>query len=291
MQLSIVIPAHNEDENIAAALEGLLRLNLGISREIIAVDDGSTDRTGQVLQGFADKVRVIRHAVNRGYGAALKTGIRAAEGEYVLTFDGDGQFDPAGIPAFWRRAQEGGFGLVAGQRSLVSDGSPLSRLPFKVALKLLVFLLFGRWLKDLNCGYRIFRRAAIAKYLHLCSDLYSFSTTSTLVFLNRGYSVAFLPVAVRKRGANRSSVMNPGGIFNVLQLMLRTAMLFNPLRLFLPIGILSVAFGVVWGVRFIALGRGLSVLGLLFILFGVLTVFFGLIADQIAEMRKERFEG
>jgi glycosyltransferase involved in cell wall biosynthesis len=280
-QISVVMAAYNEEVAIGDVLQALqTHFN---EQEIIVVDDGSTDRTAEIAESAG--VKVIRHPYNKGYGAALKTGIRAASGDVILTMDADGQHDANDLLELLSYMDR--FDMVVGQR-VQRLHSRLWRMPGKWFLTLLAEYLTGQKIPDLNSGMRAFRREVILKYLHLCPDRFSFSTTNTLTFLNRGYNVKYVPIHVNVREGESTVSMATG--FDAILLVLRVITLFEPLRLFIPVSLMLFTFGILWGLPYLWQSRGISVGALLFILTGVQIFFFGLLTDQISQLRKERFE-
>jgi hypothetical protein len=135
---------------------------------------------------------------------------------------------------------------------------------------------------------RLFRREIILKYLHLCSDRFSFSTTSTLIFFNRGYQVAYVPIEIYPR-RGQSTVRVSTGLETII-LILRIMTLFEPLRIFVPLSLIFGGLGILWSIPYAIQQRGVSVGALLLIVAGLLTFMLGLLSDQIAALRKERFE-
>ena len=202
--VTVIIPAYNEARAIHAVVTDLVEADLPFVAEIIIIDDGSTDETGRLAQ--AAGARLIRHRQNRGYGAALKSGIRAAQTEFVLTYDADGQHRPDQLTTLWA-AHEAADMVVGARQALLH--SPLWRMPGKWLLNLLANYLMRRRIPDLNSGLRLLRREVINRYLHLCPNGFSFSTTSTLALLNRGYDVVFTPITVAPR--SRSQYRQPAG--------------------------------------------------------------------------------
>ena len=281
--LTIVIPALNEAASIGAVLERLNELRAALPARVIVVDDGSDDGTGDIAR--AAGAEVISHRRNKGYGAALKSGIRAADTEFVLTLDADGQYQTSEILKLWKLAGE--YDLVSGHRTQLLH-SPLWRMPGKWLLGWMANYLTRQKIPDLNSGLRLFRTNVIKKYLHICPMGYSFSTTSMMALLSRGYNVGFVPVEVRKR-EGRGSVRVTTGLETII-LIMRVATLFNPLRLFVPMSILSFLFGIGWGVHYILQNRGLSTGALLAFFTAVLLFSLGLICDQISQLRLERLE-
>jgi glycosyltransferase involved in cell wall biosynthesis len=286
LRVSIVIPAHNEEGAIG---DVLARLRAELPRgvvEIIVVDDGSTDSTGEIAARAG--ARVLRHPHNRGYGAALKTGIRAATGDYVLTMDADGQHRLEDVRSLCEAAAgEHAADCFIGHRTALVH-SPLWRMPGKWMLTRMARILTQRKIPDLNSGLRIVRREVLLKYIHLCPAGYSFSTTITMAMLSRGYAVEFLPIRVEPRVGK--SLVNVRAGFQTIMLVLRLATLFNPLRVFLPLSLFCIVAGVSWGVPYALNGHGITVAAMLLLLSGMLLFGLGLICDQVAQLRLERYE-
>lgn len=285
--LSVVIPAYNEDQNISLALEKLTSLCQTHHWEVIIVDDASSDDTVEQILKYTDgvRLRLVRHHYNLGYGAALKTGIRQAQAPYVATMDSDGQHDPYELLKLLPYLPEND--LVVGQRTQLIH-SKLWRMPGKWFLGWLASYLIRQPIPDLNSGMRLFKREIILKYLHLCSDRFSFSTTSTLVFFNRGYRVIYVPIEIYPRSGQSTVSVSTG--FETIILILRIMTLFEPLRIFIPLSIVLCVFGVLWSIPYAIHARGISVGALLLILTGLLIFMLGLLSDQISALRKEKFE-
>jgi glycosyltransferase involved in cell wall biosynthesis len=289
IDFSIIIPCYNEGGIIGYVIEELQSyLGEHLHRyEILIIDDGSTDSTPEELAGLKG-VRVIRHRANRGYGAAVKTGVRQAAGSFLATYDGDGQHYPEDLVKLLKKIKEEDWALVVGARTKTFH-SNLWRMPGKWVLGWLANYLTKTKIPDLNSGLRAFKRDIISRYLHLCSDRFSFSTTSTLVFLNRGYPMTFVPIEVKKRTGKSSVNLMTG--YDTVFLIIRTITLFNPLRIYMPTSITMIVVGTIYGLYlFFTVGLGLSVGALLIIFAGILLFFFGLLADQISELRKEKYE-
>lgn len=284
--ISIVIPAHNEERAIGRVLEALLgALPPGVV-EVIVVDDGSSDRTGEIAA--AAGARVLRQASNRGYGAALKAGIRAATGEYILTMDADGQHRLEDVAKVCDAvSSELPADCVIGHRTALVH-SPLWRMPGKWFLTRLARVLTQKEIRDLNSGLRIMRREVITRYMHLCPAGFSFSTTSTFALASRGYRIEFVPIRVERR-VGKSTVSVATG-FQTILLVLRLASLFNPLRVFLPLSFFFIIGGVLWTIPYLLDGQGITVAAMLSVLTGVTLFGLGLICDQVAQLRLERFE-
>jgi glycosyltransferase involved in cell wall biosynthesis len=285
-QVTVVIPAHNEEGAIGNVLSALFAARPAAVAEVIVIDDGSTDRTAEIAE--AAGVRVIRQPRNRGYGASLKTGIKASRTEFVLTMDADGQHRMEDVAKLCSTTtSDHPPDCVIGHRTRLVH-SPLWRMPGKWFLTRLARILTQREIRDLNCGLRVMRRDVILRYMHLCPSGFSFSTTSTIALASRGYHVEFVPIVVEPR-IGKSTVSVATG-FQTILLVLRLATLFNPLRVFLPLSLFFILAGIIWAIPYLLDGQGVTVAAMLAVLTGVTLFGLGLICDQVAQLRLERLE-
>jgi glycosyltransferase involved in cell wall biosynthesis len=281
--LSVIIPCFNEADSIGSVLSELsdeLKM-LNISSEIIAVDDCSTDKTLDVLDEHKTSVRIEHHSNNKGYGASLKTGIAVAQYEYILTMDGDGQHSVDKIADFLELVE--GCDMVIGARN--QQGSHHWRMPGKFMLRKICEILTGEKIPDINSGFRVFRRSVITQFLHMCSDQFSFSTSSTLALMCNRYDVRFEPIDVKARQSGRSAVSVATG-FSTYMLILRVIGTFNPLKIYMPPAIFLIVAGVALLIHGV-LHSNITDITLIFLIMGVILFCFGLLADQIALVRKE----
>ena len=278
--VSILIPAMNEEESIAAVVGGLCAR--AAWREVLVVDDGSADATAQRAAGAG--ARVIRHPYNKGNGAAVKTGIRQATGEFVLIVDGDGQHGAE--DACRIAARLGEYDLVVGARSPSTQATPTRRAG-NALLNWLATYLTGRPVPDLTSGLRGARTECLREFLHLLPNGFSTPTTTTLAFIRAGYNVAFEPIAARPRlGRSKLRVARDGAKFFLI--LLRVITIFSPLRIFVPLSALTCAVGVLYGVvNFAAAGR-IPNGAVLLILFAVMLFLVGLVSEQISSLRMEK---
>ncbi len=287
-EISVVLPVYNEALNIRrllAEVHGVME-DLGRTYEIIAVDDGSDDGTADLLAEI-DYVRTITSPYNKGNGASVKAGIRNAQGRLIILMDGDGQHDPKSIPELLEKSQN--YELVIGSRS---DGKAqaMHRRLANLFYNKLASYVSGHKVEDLTSGFRVAHRDKIARFIPLFPNGFSYPATSTLAFLRSGFSVAFVPVAMRKR-AGKSKISLPRDGIRFVLIVIKTIALFNPLRIFLPASALCVAFGV--GHAFFKIfvqGTRYTNLSILFVSTGVLIFFIGLVSEQIAMLRFERTE-
>ena len=233
--LTIIVPAYNEEHGIAGVVDWIrssLELS-GLTYEVLVVDDGSADRTAE-LAG-ASGARVIQHPGNRGYGEALKTGIRHAEHEWIAIIDADGSYPADQIPELARHLAEND--MVVGARTKAGAAIPLIRRPAKMFLTWLASYLTETPIPDLNSGLRIFRRSLALEFLHILPSGFSFTTTITMAALNNGYSVQYVPVDYLKRTGS-SKIRPIRDTLNFLMLILRMTLLFRPLKIFIPLSII-----------------------------------------------------
>jgi hypothetical protein len=281
MSLSVVIPAFNEDEKIGSVVDELHSVLGKRLNEVIVVDDGSEDTTAEVAHAHGATVyRLSKHV---GYGKAIKVGIQKAKSQYIVTVDGDGQHDPRDIPKLYK--VRGVADLVIGDRgSLASSG--MWRGMGKLLLWRLAEYLTGQRIRDLNSGMKLGKTKDLRALSRLCPNGMSFSDTLTLVYLSEGASLEFVPIVVRNRTAGKSTI-GLRTAFETAISIVNVVMLFGPTRIFLPISFFLVCVGILWATPIAISGRGLSVGGLLLILVGALTFFFGITAEQVSQLRKE----
>lgn len=279
-ELSVVIPAYNEQDGIGEVLREL-RASLaaqGISAEVLVVDDGSTDETAAAaVQAGA---RVLQHRSNRGYGAALKTGITAARHETVAITDADGTYPSRFIPEMLRELEHAD--MVVGARIGRSVRIPLVRRPAKWVLNRLANYVSGARIPDLNSGLRLFRRDIVMQYFAILPEQFSFTTTITLAMHCDKYAVRYLPIDYLKRTGKSKIVPWDAGSFGIL--ILRTAMLFKPLRVFLPVVLVcgSYAFTKMFLDLAVIGDRNISASAILMFLSALVVLMIGMIGDAIA---------
>lgn len=231
-----MVPAYNEEQGILGVLERLSALDVGVSKEILVVEDGSTDRTAEVLASALPRfpaVRVIRHPKNRGYGAALKTGFAAARHEVVVITDADGTYPEDRIPDLLACIDRGAE-MAVGARRGEDVNIPLVRRPAKAALRLLASYLAETPIPDLNSGLRAFRRELVLRYRAILPEGFSFTTTITLAALTNDHRVDYVNVNYAARSGS-SKIKPIRDTLRFTALIIRTVMYFNPLKVFYPL--------------------------------------------------------
>jgi glycosyltransferase involved in cell wall biosynthesis len=279
VNISIVIPAFNEADIIGQVVTALA--GTASWREIIVVDDGSTDDTGGIAE--AAGARVVRHPYNKGNGAAIKTAIRNAAGEYMLIVDGDGQHRPA--DALRIAGELGRFDLVVGARTM--GQASRARGAGNALLNRLASYLSGRAIPDLTSGLRGARLAILREFIHLLPNGFSTPTTTTLAFIKAGYNVTFVSIEAQRRvGQSKINLSRDGMGF--LLILLRVITIFSPLRIFLPISLTSFALGTAYAIFTIVTERHITNSSVLLITLAVVVFLVGLVSEQISALR---FEG
>jgi len=238
LELTVVVPCYNEEGAIEQSLAQLAQILRALPpHEVLVVDDGSTDRTAEILAAAAPRhpnVRVVRHAVNQGYGAALKTGIRRAKGGLIAIVDADGTYPYERLPDLLALAREAD--MVVGARTGEKvEYSAVRKIP-KVFLKSYMEWLAGQAIPDMNSGLRIFRKTSAERFFNILPNSFSFTTTITLAMLTKRYDVRWVPINYTAR-IGKSKISPVRDTLRFAQLILRTGMYFAPLRVLMPVAL------------------------------------------------------
>jgi glycosyltransferase involved in cell wall biosynthesis len=284
--LTVVVPAYNEEHALASFLPELLACCEKNAWRLIVVDDGSTDRTPAILERLAARpgCRVLRHKLNRGYGGAIKTGIRAVDTDYVITLDADGQHYLDDAERLFAELQRQEADMVVGSRRGQRSASRYRSLGKRV-LRLLAGFLLDLHVHDINSGMKAYDAGLARRYLGLCPDSMAFSDVITLVFVSQRHRVHEHPIRIRERVGGRSTISTRTALETLMEI-LNIVVLFNPLRIFLPISAVSLVLGFAWGLPIVLRGNGVSVGAMLAIVTGVIFFLLGLLAEQISMIRR-----
>lgn len=281
MFFSIVIPAKNEEQGLAKTLPNLRELYP--EAEIIVVNDGSTDRTAQICEEAG--VTVVSHPYSKGNGAAIKSGARAASGDYLVFMDGDGQHDPADIARLLDKMQEG-YDLVVGARSGLSAQASIARWSANAFYNRLASWMVNCKIDDLTSGFRCVNRKKFNSFLYLLPNGFSYPTTSTMAFFRAGYSVAFVPISVSRRlGKSHINVIRDGVRFFLIIFKIGT--LYSPLKVYFPTSVLVAGLGMV-NYIFGAISSGgfrFTNMSTLLILTGMIIFLIGLLSEQLTNLQ------
>ena len=279
--ISIVIPVYNEAGTLAALLGKVQALKLP-QAEVIVVDDGSTDASADIALNSG--ASVIRHPYNIGNGAAVKSGIRAARGKFIILMDGDGQHKPEDIPKLLLEASN--YHMVVGARA---KGSKLRfhRYAANLLYNLLASYVTKFKIQDLTSGFRVLTRREALRFIDLLPNTFSYPTTLTLAFLRSGFTVKYVPIQTLYRaGQSKISLLADGIRF--LLIISKIATLFSPFRVFLPVSLVFFLMGASNYLYTYITQRRFTNMSVFMFTTAVIVFMLGLISEQIALLRMER---
>ncbi len=279
--ISIVLPLHNEEAMIGEILTQLEAV--GRYDEIIAVDDGSTDNTAAEVARHP-AVRLLQHSYNIGNGGAIKTGLRHASGDIIVVMDGDGQHPVSEIPNLLQHIDR--YDMVVGARTQESEtniGRDIANWFFNLYASYVV----GAQVADLTSGFRAFRRDAVKPFIPILPNGFSSPTTLTIAFFRSGYTVKYQPFRAPAR-VGRSKIRPIRDGLRFLLTITRLAVMFVPLKVFMPISLAMMAVGGSYTVGKLAIRGAFSGFGSLIFTVGFLMLMLGLISEQIAMLRALR---
>ena len=288
-RISVIIPTFNEGEAIGNVIKQIKSVvnKLDKGHEIIVIDDGSTDNTAENARGVGAKV--IQHPYNIGNGAAVKTGIRHARGEILVTIDGDGQHDPNDILKLVNKI--GPYDMVVGSRNQESD-TAAHRDVANIVFNSLATYISGRKIEDLTSGFRAIKTHIARQFIYLLPNKFSYPTTITLSVVRAGYSLGYEPIKFAKRSGKSKSKIKPlrDGL-RFLMIILKIAVFYSPLKIFVPLSIFIFLLGVSYGLfRIFIFQASYGQTSALLISTAVLTFLVGLVSEQIAQLRFDRSE-
>ena len=284
MEVTVVIPAFNEASSIGAVVAETKRLYPEF--EIIVIDDGSPDETGAVAAQAG--AIVYSHPYNIGNGAAVKSGIRYANGEVIVFMDGDGQHDPANISKLLAHIPE--YDMVVGARSM-KDQASMGRLFGNKVFNWLASYVANFNVKDLTSGFRAVKAPIAKSFIFLLPNTYSYPTTITLGVLKSGQSIKYVSVPIQQRHSGKSGVRIFKDGVRFLMMISRICTLYSPMRIFLPVSAILFGLGCLnYLFTYVTQGRFTNMSALLFTT-SLLVFMMSLISEQICQMRFERRSG
>ena len=281
---SIVLPIFNEEQAIKDTVEQIQASlkNSGLNFEIIAVNDGSTDKSGEILQSLSG-LKVINHKINTGYGSALKTGIKNARGEWIVITDVDGTYPIEDISRL--AAETADFDMVVGARQGLVAKDPAARHLAKKLLNNFASFLAGQKITDINSGLRLFKKSIVLDYWNLFPDRFSFTSTLTMVCFTNGYQVKYLPINYYKR-VGQSSI-RPKNFVEFVRLVTKLALYFRPFKVFAWISLFIFALSLLIGFySALIIGKLADVITIVLVMTALQTFFFGVLAEIVIKTRK-----
>ena len=288
-KISIIVPAYNEGDVIFPFLQKLQQViqENNINAEILVINDGSSDNTANEV--LSTGALLIEHPYNIGYGAAIKTGYRQAQGTVFITIDADGQHNPRDIPRLLELIDR--YDMVVGNRTQDSE-TDLHRNIANAIYNRLATYVAGQKILDLTSGFRAIRANIARQFLYLLPNTFSSSATITLSMIRAGHSLTYIPIRVTRR-ANKSKskirLLEDGTRF--LMIILRIAIFFAPLKIFVPLSLITFLLGLGYGLfRIFVLRANYGSTSALLLSTSVLVFLVGLVSEQIAQLRLDRSE-
>ena len=284
--VSVVIPVYNEEESILELLQGLSQFleKNDIHHEVIVVNDGSKDRTAEIIRESGLRVELIEHGRNRGYGASLKTGIKSAQYDYVVTIDADGTYHYQDIKMLLEEAVEND--MVVAARTGHHVSIPVIRRPAKWAITKLANYLTGEHIPDLNSGFRLLKKNIVNKFVKILPDGFSFTATITLAMLTNNYKIKYITTNYYKR-KGKSKIRPIRDTINFVQLIARTILYFDPLKIFLPVSaIMFFASAVVFFYTLFFKEKLRDTTVLLLFLTGIILLAIGMLSDVVVKTKE-----
>ena len=281
-EVTILLPAYNEAGVIGETIRAIRALHPDF--EILVVDDGSTDNT--MREAMEAGANVWPHPYNIGNGAAIKSGLRCARGEWVLMMDADGQHKPEDIARLLEHKDR--YDMVVGARTRQSETSAHRDLANWVYNRFASYVTRFK-VEDLTSGFRLVRLSVARQFIYLLPNTFSYPSTLTLGYLRSGRTVKYIPIQTKARvGKSKIKLLKDGARFFLI--ITKIASLFSPFRVFLPISMGFFVTGLCYyAYTFLTQGRFTNMSALLFNS-SIIIFMIGLVAEQISQMRYDRME-
>jgi glycosyltransferase involved in cell wall biosynthesis len=281
--LEVIIPAYNEEENIAFLIKDIKK-TLGDDCRITVVDDASQDKTAEITK--ANGAEIIQHPYRMGNGASIKTGLRNAKADIIVLMDADNQHPAQDIPRLLEQMNKFDMAIGARDFSKLTWRNFANRFYNAFASYVTLFKI-----QDLTCGFRAVKRREAQKFIYLLPNSFSYPSTLTLAFLKTGRTIAYVPISslCRAHGKSKISLLNDGVRFFLI--IIRIATFFSPLRVFLPIGILFFLTGLLYYLYTFFVFHRFTNMGVLLLTTSLIIFMLSLISEQISQLRMDRTEG
>ncbi|OVE82697.1 hypothetical protein BVY03_00345 [bacterium K02(2017)] len=280
--ISIIIPAFNEESGIAVTINKIQEVLKQHDFEIIVVNDGSTDKTHELA--LACKVTVLKHHKNLGYGASLKSGIKAAKFDYILITDADGTYPPSAMPELISKADQAD--MVVGARTGKNVNIPFMRKFPKWCLRKLANYICDRKLPDLNSGLRIFKKEDANRFLSILPNGFSFTTTITMALICSDKVVEYISIDYNRR-KGISKIRPIRDTMNFLILIIRLCLYFEPLKIFLPLSLVLGLSSLAWIIWTAITTHNITDAGVLTFIISLQFTVMGFLADLIVKKREK----
>lgn len=282
MSLSIIVPVYNEEKNIKKTIykiDKVLKKSNLKNYEIIVIDDGSTDHTDQNLKQSKINFNLIEHERNMGYGASIKSGIKKSKYNVIAITDADGTYPIENIPEMYKKIKD--FDMVVGSRTGKSVKIPFIRKPAKWFIGKLANYLAGFKIPDINSGLRIFKKEDALRFFKILPNGFSFTTTITLAMLTNDMQIKYIPINYMKR-KGKSKIRPIRDTLNFIQLIIRTVMYFNPLKIFVPVSLILLLISlIVFIYSYLALPKILDTTVAILFISSIQILAIGMLADMI----------
>ena len=290
--LTILIPAYNESSNILNVLEELAPFVRSSGCKVIVINDGSTDDTASVVANFCGRntglpVKLIAHSRNRGYGAAIKSGVRATDTQYLVTIDADGQHALEDIDGLYSQFIFQEADLCIGNRQ--GKGSTPLRNSLKRVLLWVVNFFLKTNFSDLNSGMKLYRTEIVKRLIPFTPNGMPFSDAIVLLHQRFRFKIIEHPIRVRDRAGGKSTINYKTGIYTIAEVM-NLVINFFPFKFFLYVSVFLFVLGAIWGIPYILLGKGLTTGASFIWLTSLNLLFFGIILENTVRLRYDRFE-
>ena len=286
--LTLIIPAYNEEKSLEKFLPKVVDFCKQKGHKLIIVNDGSKDQTAKVLGNYSREshIKILHNKVNAGYGAAIKKGVRNADTDYIITLDADGQHNIEDVEKLLQKAIETDADMVVGNRGNSSGGY---RSLGKWLIRKIAATLMPMHINDINSGMKLYNTELAKKYVRICPETMAYSDIILLTFVYKRHLVIEMPITINPRTEGNSTISTMTAIDTIREIV-NIVVLFNPIRIFFPVGTLFILASIAWDVPIFLRGNGVSVGSMLGIMTGLIFYFFGLLAHQVGSFRKESLE-
>jgi glycosyltransferase involved in cell wall biosynthesis len=279
--VSVIIPVYNEQNSIESTIDRISKEFSGSNTnyEIVVVNDGSKDNTRKILEDSKHDFTLLHHSINKGYGAALKTGIKSSKYPLNAIIDADGTYPAEYLPLIYHEINKNGCRMVVGKRPFKK--LPLLTKPAKWFITSLANYLVEFNIPDINSGLRIFYKEDALRFFNIIPNGFSFTTTITLALLSNNMEVKYIPIDYLKR-EGKSKIRPIYDTINFIQLIIRTVLYYNPLKVFVPLFFILIFAGVaVFSYSYFFLPRILDITIALIVFTAIQLLSIGMLADLI----------